>query len=93
MYVCTFSAVYPGLDYSVTRTLLPCLQIPTTFFISCTLFRKFLSQIIDSIDYISLLLSLLQEGEAVYLSQEILWFRWERSGSLQSPERKIQERK
>ena len=35
----------------------------------------------------------LQEIEAVYLSQEILWFRWERSCSLQSSERKIQERK
>ena len=35
----------------------------------------------------------LQEIDAVYVSQEILWFGLERSCSLQSSERKIQERK
>ena len=63
-----------------------------TFFLSSTLFGKFLSQIIDSISYISLLLCL-SKREKLFTFEEMLWFRWARSGSPQSPERRIQERK
>lgn len=91
VYMCEFSVVCPVPGYSITGALLSWLQI--VVFYSFPPFWEFMSQIIDSIVYISFPLPLFKKGKAVYLSQEILWFRWESSGSLQSPERKIQERK